>query len=314
MHEMNLGSLDMNLLVVLEALLRLRSVTGAGRELGRSQPAISHALGRLRALLGDALLVPGKGGMTLTPRAAAMQEPLVMALSDLRRALEERATFDPSQTRRTFCVGSPDLLALLSPALWRWLRGEAPGAGLELRALVAGEAQRAALESGELDVAVGPAPPEGERWVAQRIGGVRWISVVRRGHPLSAGACGLGEWLSWPHVVVRTGSESGSVVGGALRAGDHARQIGLIAPSFTVAMCAVGDSELVLTAPCPVGVLERFGLVSLEPPIALPQVEVWMYWHRRWRDDAAHQWLRRGLGQTLREALREAGQGDASVE
>ncbi len=91
---MNLAALDLNLLIVFDAVMRERSVTRAGASIGRSQPAVSHALNRLRQLLGDELFVRTPSGMTPTPRAEGLAAPLRNALTELRFALEP-AVFYP---------------------------------------------------------------------------------------------------------------------------------------------------------------------------------------------------------------------------
>src|SRR5688572_15996037 len=108
----NIAALDLNLLVVLEALLAERSVTRAARRLGLSQPAVSNALGRLRALIGDPLLVRTQKGMEPTPRALELGLPIGQALDGIRRALSASAAFDPRRSAFTFRVRSADSLEL----------------------------------------------------------------------------------------------------------------------------------------------------------------------------------------------------------
>jgi len=103
MQVMNLSAFDLNLLVVFDAVMRERSVTRAGADIGLSQPAVSHALGRLRHLLGDELFVRSPTGMTPTPRAEMLAGPLRDALSDLRIALDP-AAFDAGTSDRRFAL------------------------------------------------------------------------------------------------------------------------------------------------------------------------------------------------------------------
>src|ERR1700741_5652200 len=93
MRRVNWATFDLNLLVVFDAVMRERSVTRAGQRIGLSQPAMSHALGRLRHMLKDELFVRAPEGMVPTPRAEALAQPLRNALSEMQLALEP-AGFD----------------------------------------------------------------------------------------------------------------------------------------------------------------------------------------------------------------------------
>src|SRR6059058_1517101 len=116
-HFMNLNSLDLNLLVALDALLREASVSRAAMRIGLSQPAASHALQRLRDLLGDPLLVRNGARMELTPRATALRVPLTEALDQIRRLFTSEE-FDAARSERHFRLMMPDLcVELLMPPL-----------------------------------------------------------------------------------------------------------------------------------------------------------------------------------------------------
>jgi DNA-binding transcriptional LysR family regulator len=151
-----LAGIDLNLLVAFDALAREQSVTRAAERMGVTQSAMSHALGRLRDLLRDPLLVRGSSGMTLTPRAAELVVPLRSGLVTLGRALAEPTSFDPAQARRAFCIASPDLFDVLAvPRLLERIRSEAPGVDLSV-VPVNDRRLPERLETGEIDVAVVP--------------------------------------------------------------------------------------------------------------------------------------------------------------
>src|SRR5215467_674539 len=130
---MNLSSLDLNLLVALEALLEEQSVTGAASRMGRSQPAVSHALNRLRNLLNDSLLVRAGARMQLTVRAEALRSPVQAALERVRKLFTTNE-FDPATSRRTFRLFVADNAAdLFLPPLWARLQQLAPNIHIEVR-------------------------------------------------------------------------------------------------------------------------------------------------------------------------------------
>src|ERR1043166_326849 len=132
MHVMNLVAIDLNLLVVCDALLRERHVGRAATAIGRSQPAVSHALSRLRALFGDPLLVASGRRMILSPRADGLREPLGRALRSVR-GLFDAERFDAATSKRVFRLMMPDYLAAaILPALITKLRSEAPNVRLDV--------------------------------------------------------------------------------------------------------------------------------------------------------------------------------------
>src|SRR5580658_1572501 len=133
MPAVNLNAFDLNLLIVFDAVMQERNVTRAGSRIGLSQPAMSHALNRLRYMLGDELFVRTPDGMAPTPRAEMLAEPLRNALSDLQLALEP-ATFDPAWSDRSFSIAVNNYGAVvLSPPLAAAVRAVAPNVRLDLR-------------------------------------------------------------------------------------------------------------------------------------------------------------------------------------
>ena len=129
----NLGRIDLNLLVYLDALLRERSVTRAAARIGIGQSSMSHNLARLRELFGDELLTRGPDGMRLTPRAMALLEPLKTLLAQVEALVSRDQTFDPATAVRTFSFGLPDSMEILIlPALLARMREVAPGIHLRL--------------------------------------------------------------------------------------------------------------------------------------------------------------------------------------
>src|SRR5690606_36093231 len=129
-----LAGIDLNLLTTLDALLATQSVTRAARQLGRTQPAISHALRRLRELLGDELLVRTPGGMRPTPRAHELRPAVRAALEAAEAVLQEAPAFDPARAQRAFAVSMADQASfLLLPPLAARLAREAPGVRIDVR-------------------------------------------------------------------------------------------------------------------------------------------------------------------------------------
>ncbi len=292
---MNLAAVDLNLLVTLEALLAERSVTRAARRLGLSQPAMSHALQRLRDLFGDPLFVRRPGGVEPTDRALALGPHLARCLDAVRLTLEGPAKFDPATATRTFTVATADHGSfVLLPELWAKLAVEAPGVDVRV-CTTSNDDGRRMLGDGELDLLIGPYQDERANYYRQRLMHERFVCVLREGHPvLKKKAFDLDAWLSYPHLLVAPRGLPGSPVDTALASVGRTRRVGLTVPQFLVAPHVVTGSDLIWTAPermarAYVGLLP---LVTRPVPIALEGFTVWQSWHERRHRDPAHAWLR----------------------
>ena len=208
MNEIDLRRVDLNLLVVFDVLMEERSVTRAADRLGRTQSAISHALGRLREQLGDPLLV--KSGMRMLPSPFA--EHLVMEvrpiLANIRRVLVPPQAFEPATTTRAFRIAIPDLNNSLFPQLVACIRREAPQVDLEWASRDDGVLL--ALLEGRVDIALVPSAvilPDGTEHADVKP--LRWASFVRKGHP-AVKEWGKAAWNKWPHMAVRVGARTDS--------------------------------------------------------------------------------------------------------
>ena len=201
MREVNLSGLDLNLLPALEALLRLRNVTQAAAEVGLSQPAMSRALGRLRELFGDPLLVRSGGGLATTVAAESLGPKVASALSEVRN-LFRTAEFDPAMLARTFRVAASDAQTVLfgPPLIARLLR-EAPGVDLRFEPI--GRDIIARVERGAVDLvfatAATPLPPGVQSDI---VASDRLALVMRRGHPAAGRDWTLSDYAAWPHATV----------------------------------------------------------------------------------------------------------------
>lgn len=299
MHEMNERRPDLNLLAVFDAVAACGSVTGAAERLALSQPAVSHALNRLRDLIGDPLFVRGRRGLQPTPRAEAMRAPVreILAASS---AILAGAPFAPESSERRFRVGVSDYASLtLVPPLIRALRTLAPRATFETRAV--GPTTFAELEGGELDCAFWGADPPGSRWRAARLFSERLIGVIADDHPLArrvktTGAIGLDDYLAFPHVVVSIGARGANPVDLALAALGRSRAVAVVTQSFAANMEALHGSDLIASVPSRLTLSAQPGLSVFELPLALADYDYTLLWHARTDADSASAWLRAEIG------------------
>jgi len=295
-----LHRLDLNLLVALDTLIRERSVTRAAHIAGVTQSAMSHTLRRLRDVFDDPLLVRGKGGMLLTPRAEELAVPVRSGLVTLGRALAEPGSFDPKTARRTFRVASPDLFdALVLPSLLQRLGASAPGVDL-----VIGPAEASLeddLETGEVDVAVVPFLAGGVTDAPSRSGLLRKVlfkdsfSVfARKGHPaLRKGAMPLKAFVAASHLLVSPAGQGKGLVDMQLEPMGLSRRIALRIRHFHTAPPVLASSDLILTAPTSLRLItDPDQVVCMPPPFDVPNHSLALVWHERFSDDPAQRWFR----------------------
>src|ERR1700692_3931669 len=177
-----LGAIDLNLLVVFDAIMRDRSVTRAGQRLGLSQPAMSHALTRLRPMLRDELFVRSPNGMMPTPRAEELAAPIRMALDGLQQSLEP-VQFEPSKATATFRIAVDNYAAIVLVApIAAHIARIAPGVALDFRPSGTLNVLEL-LDRSELHLAIGPPGAQGERFSHRRLLQDQFVVVHRKGHP-----------------------------------------------------------------------------------------------------------------------------------
>jgi DNA-binding transcriptional LysR family regulator len=244
MRDLNLRSVDLNLLPALEALLRLRHVTRAAEEVGLSQPAMSHMLGRLREVLADDLLVRGSSGLALTSRAKELA-PRVAAVLNAARVIYRPAPFEIAKVERALRVVACDLHSLLfGPELMARIRKEAPGIELSLENYTRDVFRR--LDDGSIDLvfadAQTPLPPGA---VSTVIGDDRYALVMREKHPAASRRWTVMDYCKWDSVVVSIFGDGQSDVDARLAKAGVVRRIGMSTPHFMAALAAVSATDMV---------------------------------------------------------------------
>jgi DNA-binding transcriptional LysR family regulator len=302
MHEPKLSALDLNLLVVLGALLEERHVTRAAGRVGLSQSATSHALARLRELYGDPLLVRSGRRLDLTPRAVELLPQLSRGLAELGGTLTGARAFDPLTARRSFEVGMADYgQALLLPPLLRTLNTHAPNIDLAINAFPSA-VERLDDGSMHLAVLVGASFPKGLS--SHKLFDDGFTCMVRKGHPEVRGnRLSLARYLSQSHVLVSPTGQAGSIVDSELERRGFTRRIALRVSSFLIAPQVVSESDLVSTGPSRLlrALAARYPIRLFQPPLRLPRFEQHLVWHSRLDHDPAHDWLRRQFIELCRD-------------
>ena len=305
---------DLNLLVVLDALLRERSVTAAGRAVGLTQPAMSNALRRLRNAFGDPLFVRAGGGMVPTPEAQRLGEPVRRALELLREGLAERPSFAPAEARRTFRLLLSDVGQIVAlPRLVWHLAAEAPGCTL-MTVAAPRDRHPAVLESGEADLAIGASVPPRAGLKRQHLFDDRYVLLARRDHPRIRGAPTLGALLQEAHLLVQAQGGLDSPVAALLRRAGLDGRVALRAPQYTMACLIAARTDLITIVPEEVmqELPASLGLRAFPLPFPTPNLAIHQYWHPRYDRDAGNRWLRAQIAGLLRNRHADAGGADPS--
>lgn len=302
MHEMKLLGLDLDLLVALDCLLETGSVSAAATRLHRSQPAVSRMLSRLRDVFDDPLFVPHGRGLVPTTRVLALQGPLKIALSEIRRLVSPPQSFNPTRDAAHFRMISSDYAAVaLLGQVVRWLHAQAPKVRLDLISPMGNPEQL--LAKGEADLLFGP-PALCPAWCAsQPFIRDTWVCVRRHGEPLPQTRK---EYFALAHIAVQIEMAFGDPIGGALKKRDaSARRIQVTVPDFAAAVFVAATTPLLATLPKPVA-MEAAKIVPLAigaVPLPIPDSIISMIWPRRLDSDPAHLWLRDAVTQSFKHPL-----------
>lgn len=290
---MDIRTVDLNLLPVLDALLRHCSVTHAARELAMSQSAVSSALARLRSLLDDELFVRTGRGLLPTPRAASLSEPVATLLAEVRDRILLARKFDPATADRTFSVSHSDVGSyVLWPGIVQAVAARAPGVRLRL-AVLPQSAMATSLEAGQVDLAIGVYPGLPRSLFQRRLFERKYVGIVRASHPLAGKKLTLRAFVGAPQIVVRAASGIQDVIDGELRRRNLQRQT-LEMPSYLMLppLLEAGDYLAVLPGQLAEAFARHghFGILKL--PLDLPPTVVKLHWHRRFHGDPGNVWLR----------------------
>ncbi|HUJ86166.1 MAG TPA: LysR family transcriptional regulator [Burkholderiales bacterium] len=289
-----MADLDLNLLRVLDAVLRERSVTAAAARLGLTQPAVSNALARLRAAFGDALFVRSPSGMAPTPFARDLDDPVRQALALIESALADDGGFDPATSKRAFRFYMSDLGEIsFLPRLVERVRERAPGIYLEALGLPLEEIDDG-LASGALDIAVGFLPGLAAPVRRRRLFSDPYVCLMRSDHPRIGTRLTRKLFLQASHALASSTGSGHRVIEEALERHGLTRRIALRVPHFTVVPLVLARTDLLLTLPSQVArAYEADGrFKSLPVPLPIPPAEVAVHWHERFERDPGNRWLR----------------------
>lgn len=297
---MNLRELDLNLLVLLDTLLEERSVTNAADALGMSQPAMSHALARLRSTFDDRILVRSGRDMVPTARAVSLREKLRSVLKDVQDIVDPVQSFDPSSSEREFRMLTNGFAGYaFLPNLMNELAKYNATFDLRVSVHATGDL-RARLGEGEADLAliVSEMSKLPESLKHRKLYHDPFVCLVRKDHPkLVDGALSLESYVKLDHILVSPKGDAVGVVDGALAQLGHKRRVSVVVPNFMAVPGMLRQSDCVVTVPRSTAhvVTPNPTIVRVAPPLDLPVGTLFALWHDRTHADEGHRWFRQRL-------------------
>jgi DNA-binding transcriptional LysR family regulator len=303
LNEIDLSRADLNLLVLFETVMETRHVGRAAERLNLSASAVSHGLGRLRGLLEDPLFLKTPKGVSPTDRAMRLAPSIADILARIRGVVGSAKPFDPANSERRFIIGAPDgVSAVFLPPLYEHLRRAAPGIDLGIRQLLptpgepspslAWRKALADLEGRAMDAVVIPSQDAPPRFVARTLYEDDFVIAMRAGHSFARDPS-LKNYCAMPHLVVSETGDAQGFVDTALARRRLSRRVTVTVPNFMFALAMLAQSDLISALPRRfVGIHgRRFGVVSLEAPVKLPQFKLTIVTPAAALKDAGVAWL-----------------------
>lgn len=297
-----LRSVDFRLLLAFEALVAERHVSRAAAAVGLSQPAMSHALAKLRQQFRDPLLVRTSGGFEPTPKALELIEPVREAIRQVNRLFSDGSTFDPKTSAESFSIRMGDMNEVLFlPPLLRVLERQAPAITVTVQHLPPSETVRA-LEASAIDFAVSALIKHSKSVHSVELAKDRMVCVMREGHPAASRRLTTRAFLALRHLrIVQSAGDVRFVEEALVRAGLQ-RRVAATTPHWLAASYHVATSDLVTALPESMArrlnADGRFALLPL--PVGGGEFSWRLYWHRRYDTRPGHRWIRSAF-ETTRE-------------
>lgn len=294
MPHLALSAVDLNLLLIFEAILKERSVSRAAERLNLTQSAVSHSLARLRAMMDDPLFVRTRRGMEPTSFSESIASRVTGVLGEIRGIFTSERDFEPAQSTQRFTIGMTDYMSfVVMPGLTRRLNMAAPNVRIVVLPTSAHGCTRL-LERGEIDIYVGNFPPDPPNSLsAASLYDDELVCVARRTHPAFAGGLTKAGFLAHAHLHVSPWGAPGFV--DQMLSSFHAqRRIALTVGDFLVALPVLEQSDLIAVLPRRLAepMRQRFNLAVRPSPFDFGESRIGLTWHRRLDADAGLFWLK----------------------
>ena len=303
LNQIDLSRVDLNLLVLFETVMEERHVGRSAQRLNLSPSAVSHGLGRLRALLDDPLFLKTPKGVVPSERATGLQEPIADILARIRGVVATAEPFQAATSSRRFIIGAPDgISSVFLPSLLETLRREAAGVDIRVRQLLPRQGEPAAdlawrdavadLEARAMDVAVIPQDGFAARFSHRLLYQEEFVIAARQGHPFLAQPS-IGAYCASKHLVVSQTGDAHGFVDNVLAKRGLSRRVALTVPNFMFALVALAESDLISSLPRRFVELHAacFGIAWIEPPVPFPRFDINIVTPQVAMKDAGVAWL-----------------------
>jgi DNA-binding transcriptional LysR family regulator len=290
------NELDLFQLQVLDTLLREQSLTRAAEALNMTQPTLSKTLARLRENFDDPLFVRVAFQMKPTTKALSLAGQIRNILREVSLLRSEQLPFSPKTSSRHFKFAGPDVaVVVLLPPVLKQMKKRAADVRLSAVQLDA-EHLHGWLESGEVDLAAGDYPFLVQGIKRQRLFKTNHLSLVRKCHPRFAELTSLDAFSEEQHILVSTldMSHHTRIAEEALELAIPKRRVAAHVPGFAAAALLAKYTDAIVTVPKPIALImaRELNLEAFQPPLKMPDTEVYQYWHERYDRDPGHEWLR----------------------
>lgn len=311
---MNINTVDLNLLIYLNALLEERSVTRAAEKLSITQPAMSNALKRLRETLNDPILVRTSTGMTPTEKALRLEPLVTKAILAGEAALQPEENFDPKSCEKTFRIMATDYIeATLLTHVMLKIKDQAPNASIDV--MTPSDVSFRDIEDGRVDLAINRFDQLPDSFHQMPVWQDSFSCVLHKDNT-AADDLDLEKFLAAEHVWV---SKTGMGVGTGMRKNIGAKKLGWVDNAlnnigkertirvftrhYMVASLLAEQRNLIATMPTRAANLFAQGpnLACKEVPFEIPDIQVTMAWSPLLQSNAGHQWLRRLVSDVAKE-------------
>ena len=292
-NHFNLAGIDLNLLVIFDALIAEQHVTRAAKKIGLSQPATSSALSRLRVLFQDELFVKSSRGVTPTPKAIALAEPIRQALLDIQAAISSQHNFDAATSERTFRLGMDDYTeALFLPRLLQYVERIAPNIKIQV---FPSNWQRSSelLDADEVDFTLGHCPHWKTWHRRQLLYEERFVTVMSQNNPLAKNPITLTDYVAASHLLVSPKGDMVGLVDDRLSQLSLKRRVAMSMPNFLPATMVVATTNLIATLPAQIAktCTSTLKLHISSLPFEMTGFSVDLLWHSKNERDSGHLWL-----------------------
>ena len=288
----SLSKVDLNLLVVLDVLLREKSVGRAADQLNLTSSAVSHALKRLRLMFDNELLVRDGRRMVPTARGQSLSETLPILLAQVQCTLAERQPFDPSTAVQTFRLAAPDFISPLLPRVLKSITDQAPSVSVQV--FTFSPTASLDMQTGRYDALIAPSFRQTDDLRGIELGAWPWVTFGRKNHPAFAD-WSPENWARFPHVLVSASPPTGrNPIDLAASKLGVTRKIATIVPHFSMAAPILSQTDMLLVVPSIAmhDIAEVYGLVQRSLPFGMPSLSFSLFHSATSGDEPASRWFR----------------------